>query len=407
MSRRALVPTLVALLLGLALGYEIALRVPPPEAELSSHEAATRLRDVLMDKDPLQRQAELAALLQHTGPDALPAVLQAYEGAPLDGGDPELVLFATWWARFDPQAALAWTSKDWRAGYASVLTAVFRTWARREPEEALAHAKELRFPVQRQMSVEAAYVGWDESGQPGLVESIRAISEPVERQAATETLARRRVATLGAEGALRWAEALPEGKDGFKAMARERVAGAAAEMEPAVAAAWAKPQITAGKELPSGLPRRIGTRWVRRDPEAAMAWLATLPAGNDRDDGVTESFRDWMHQDRAAATRWIEARPVEPWLEPALGVYARAISGEQPRKAIDLAQRISDEDLRNMITTVVARVWLTHDREAAEAWLAQADIPDDVRKRAHMLPRTPHRRRPRGMGGPAAPPVPN
>jgi len=59
---------------------------------------------------------------------------------------------------------------------------------------------------------------------------------------------------------------------------RPRVASAIAEGEPAVVAAWAVPQILAASR-PTGLPRRIGTRWVKHDPEAAMAWLASLPAG--------------------------------------------------------------------------------------------------------------------------------
>jgi hypothetical protein len=403
---RALVSTLVASLLGLAIGFGIAVRFPPPDTGVSSSKAGARVRKILTDDDPLRRAAELARLLQRAEPEALPAIREAYEEAPLDGGDLELVLLGSWWAGFDPQAAVAWTSTEWRANYASVLMAVFRTWARREPRKALARARELRFRVQREMSVQAAYVGWDESGQPGLLEFIRALPEPAERQAATEVLARRRVVTLGPEGALRWAEALPEGNDGFRVIASARVASAASELDPAVAAAWAEPLITAGNERPSGLARRVATRWVWRDPEAAMAWLATLPPGKDRNDGVTEAFRDWMSRERAAAVGWIEARSMEPWLEPAFGLYARLISRERPQEALEVVGRISDEELRNRTTTLVARLWLANDPEAAEAWLTQADIPDDVRKRAYMRPRRPQGQRTPGPAGPAAPPAP-
>jgi hypothetical protein len=396
MPRVALVGTVVASLLGLAVGYAIAPRVPVPHALLSSSEAGSRVREILRDEDPLRRLAELAGLLQRVDPEALPGIVEAYETVPLDG-DLELVVLVTWWARFDPRAAFDWTSANWRAEYPRVLAAVFRVWAHSDPRKAWTVARRQRLPGLRDVCVEAAYVGWDESGLPGFVEFIRALEEPVDRQTAARVLARRRVLTLGAEGALRWVEALPEANDDFKAIVSARVATVAAESgEVEVAAVWAEPRITAGDERPSGLARRVATRWVRLDPEAAMAWLATLPPGKDRNDGVTEAFRDWLNLDFAAAIEWIEAREMEPWLEPAFGVYARAISRERPREAVEVAGRISDEALRNMITTVVARAWLTTDRPAAEAWLAEADLPEDVRERAYMVPRArPGRGRPR------------
>ena len=61
-----------------------------------------------------------------------------------------------------------------------------------------------------------------------------------------------------------------------------------------------------------------------------MAWLATLPAGADRSDGVTEAFRDWMIHDRKAAFAWIEETEIQPWNEPALALYARAIARRAP-----------------------------------------------------------------------------
>ena len=70
------------------------------------------MTEILNGKDPLRRVTELSALLPTLGPTAVPALVEAFEAAPLDGGDPELVLLGMWWARFDPQAALAWTTTE-------------------------------------------------------------------------------------------------------------------------------------------------------------------------------------------------------------------------------------------------------------------------------------------------------
>ena len=108
---------------------------------------------------------------------------------------------------------------------------------------------------------------------------------------------------------------------------RPRVASAIAEAKPAIAAAWAEPRIAAAAadgSRPTGLPRRIATRWVKHDPEAAMAWLASLPAGADRNDGVTESIRTWVQNDLIRARLWIEKLEPEPWNEPVRAFYARS-----------------------------------------------------------------------------------
>jgi hypothetical protein len=376
---------------GVALGYALTRSGFGSGSAVSAETAGQRVREILAGNDPLQRAAELAALFPRLGPDAVPAVTAAYDAAALDGGDTELVLLATWWARFDPEAAHRWTSSDWRAAYGSVLGALFRSWARSEPEKAWNRALALTFAGHRELATDAAITGWDESGQPGLVEFVRALPAGPPQQRVAEVLARRRVVSLGAQGALRWVEELPD--DEFKTVLLTRIASSVARADARAAAAWAEPQIAAAKR-PTGLPRRIGTRWIHQDPQATLAWLASLPAGEDRNDGVTESFRDWLKRDPAAARAWIESTEMEAWNEPAFGLYARsAIAYEDPLKALQMVARITDQPLRDYLTTVIARAWLERDRDAADAWIQQADLPEGVRERAYMV----SRRRPRAQ----------
>src|SRR5258705_9267597 len=88
---------------------------PASTAPVSASEVGARAKEILAQSEPLTRIADLSALLQRCGPDAVPALLEAFENAPLDGGDPELIVLATWWSKFDPKAAFEWTSSDWRA----------------------------------------------------------------------------------------------------------------------------------------------------------------------------------------------------------------------------------------------------------------------------------------------------
>ena len=299
---------------------------------LPADEVAERAELVLAIADPVDRAYEMAALLQRATPEALPALREAVEAAPLDLGDPELVSFAMWWTEFAPIDAFGWVMQDWRATYVPVIEAVFEVNAYRQPETAfkmLGGVPE-RF---RDGAIRGAMAGWQRAGSEGLLEHVEAIPDLAMRQKVSEILAQRLVLVHGAEGAMAIAEAIET--PAFRSVLQKRIASAAAyQGEAATVASWATEAVTSGDERPSGLPRRIGTRWIRNDPEAAFAWLASLPAGKDRDDGVMESFRDWMMHDRAAASAWAESVERERWNEPALSIYLRQLGFEDPKKAI-------------------------------------------------------------------------
>ncbi len=387
------------LVLGCAIAIGFACTREAPSGPISADQAGATVKGILAIDDPLERVAELAPVFPRLSPDALPGVLQAYEHSGLDGGDPEIVLLGMWWARFDPAAAVRWTTTDWRAGYGAVLQAIYRSWGNRDPQEALRSARATVHPGQKDLNTDAAIAGWDESGQPGVEEYVRALPE-LDRQRFGEVLARRRVVSLGTEGALRWAESIEDPE--FRKVMLRRVASAVAMDEPSVAARWAEPRITAAAaagERPTGLPRRIATRWVRHDPTGAMAWLATLPAGKDRDDGVTESFRDWLRLDPPAATAWIEGVEMASWNGPAFYVYTRGYAFQRPAEMLAVASRISDPALRDGAEMFVARVWLGIDPEAAEAALANSTLSEEsktVARRQRYVPPKPE------PNGPAA-----
>ena len=164
-----------------------------------------------------------------------------------------------------------------------------------------------------------------------------------------------------------------------------RVASAASEQgDSAAIAAWATPHVTSGDERPSGYPRRIGTRWILRDPEAALAWLASLPAGHDRDDGVMESYRDWM---RYAPGGRAEMDPERRSSSAGRSRRSRSTRAgwprNRPRRRSTLVARFSDE----------AAAQPDHDGDRAQMGRPgsakrprhgspRPNLPEDVRTRA-------------------------
>ena len=125
--------------------------------------------DVLLLPDPILRMERLAALLGNLDSSYLEQVQEAYASVLFELGDPEVVLFCEWWARFDPESAFKWTRSNWEANLPSVAASVVRAWARTDPQAAYRAAG----PLDSQDRPFAPYVvaliaGWAESGKPGL-----------------------------------------------------------------------------------------------------------------------------------------------------------------------------------------------------------------------------------------------
>jgi hypothetical protein len=226
-------------------------------------------------------------------------------------------------------------------------------------------------------------IGWDESLIPGVEEWVFGIPNHQDRQGLMQILAQSRVIKMEPEAVREWAAGLPA------SYARDmlpRVASALAERSPEQAVRLAAPYI--GTDEFAGLPRRIATRWAKRDPRAALDWLATLPDGLERVDGVTECARTWLSSDDRQGFMDYMQQQVETfpdWLEPGFGLYARVLTRDRrPELGLKIAAKIRVRDLRNYTLTLILRQWLVYDRAAAESWIEKAGVPEKILRRARF-----------------------
>jgi len=343
--------------------------------------------EALRESDPLVRTERLARAFQTLPSEALPGVRRAYSGAFFDLGDTELVLLAEWWARFDAPAALEWSYADWTANATQVQQAILRAWARHDPEAALRVAENQRADNVRALWMDAVLSGWEESGQAGVFEFVRTMGPGPDRQRALAALARRKVLREGVAAAFDWGESLPEDDDGFKLDLLRRVGSSGAEVDPELTAQRAG-RLADGPHA-DGLLRHVGTRWAKRDGEAALRWLASLPPGYARDDGVSETFRTWVRWARPDALRFMEgpARS-DPALDPATALYVQVLAADDPHAAIGVAQEIRDEDLRWATVGRVWRAWWIDDELAASQWFEThaSEMPEFYRERIRVIP---------------------
>jgi len=229
----------------------------------------------------------------------------------------------------------------------------------------------------------AALIGWDESLIPGIEEWVFGTANRQDRQVLMQILAESRVVKMEPEAVWEWAAGLPA------PYARDmlpRVASALAKRNPELAVRLATPYLERDEFI--GLPRRIATRWAKRDPRAAFDWLATIPEGLERADGVTECARTWLSSDdRQGFMDYMEQRveAFPDWLEPGFGLYARALTRDRHAESgLKVAAKIRILDLRNYTVTLILRQWLVYDRAAAESWVEKAGVPQEILRRARF-----------------------
>jgi hypothetical protein len=336
-------------------------------------EVGEAIQAALTDPDRLAGVEALAAQLRRTGPESLPEVLAAFETVFLDVAELEVVLLADWWADFDPKGAFQWSRGSAIGRHPLVLRAVVEAWAQRDPLAARDALTNMKDPFMARACLDSLISGWDASGQPGLIEYLRGLGASTDALMAMSPLARRRVLRDGPERAFAWGEAIPDDPPDdalrFKLQMFRRLVSAAAPIDPEKTAAFAAKY--ADGPHGDGLLARTGAGWATQigDGVPALRWLASPPAGKQRDDGVEETFQAWSGRNYAAAAAWLEAEPHAAWMEPAILIHVNRLSGRDVAAALAWARRIEQPALRESAFVAVGNMWLQNDPEAARAWL--------------------------------------
>jgi hypothetical protein len=382
---RLLVVVGLSIAVAFAAGFFFAQRrfAPPPQrAQIAPTQSglAGEVQAALTLQDRVKGVHEVSGILLRSGPEDLAEIRKGFESVFLDVAEIEIVLLAEWWAAFDPEGAFRWTQGARVANQTMVIRAVVRAWARRDPIAARDAVGRLLDPITRRACLDALVSGWDDSGKPGLEEFLRELPPSVEQLRSLAALARRKVLRDGVDGAFAWVESLPDDREDditrFKLQLFRRVASAAASVDLERAAAWALKH--SGGPNGEGLLGRVGNTWAMRDGAGAMEWVKSLPESPRRATAVEDTYRAWLDWDHAAALAWMRGRQPEPWLEPAFALYVVADANADYAAALQRAEQIQDVQRRDGVIVTIARMWRSKSQEAADAWIAQANLDPAV-----------------------------
>lgn len=394
MSKKALVlVALLAVVIGFAAGHRYALRAnpmaaielpdSPPPSDLAGR---STIIDALLIRDPFQRIQALAAVLGRSGPEAVPDAIEALEAQGIDI-EPEVPLLLRFWAQYDPEAATQYAIEKPALTLRPIAVAgAVEQWASQDPLAAAEGIRRVTSGIRGTVSevAEVALMrGWFDSGQyAGLEDYLLGLGPTFEQQRCIAAFARRMVQRAGPDVARQWAEALPEEPFFFKIAAYRQVGSELTKADPAAGRAWCDEYCEG--PFGKGIRQIVARRWAEQDAPAALEWLSKAPESGDRKIAVTTAYRRWWQLDQDAAARWLESIGIDgmqPWLAPAVGIYAPVLARTDPQEALQWAA-VADDDRKTSVLISIARSWHEQDPAAADAWIEQSPLSPQQRKRA-------------------------
>ncbi|MHA7838597.1 MAG: hypothetical protein ACX98W_14170 [bacterium] len=403
MHARSILTHLVTALLAFGLGW-LVFGAPdtPVDREASSlpESPAMALAAILELDDPSDRAVRLVRFFEQTDPSAAIVLRDVLIDQQEKGLVDEMaeLLFASWWARSDPEAAFANIVDPGWANRHPWVRAVFREWVHQDPTAAAAAVESLPAEAARGR-LEAARVVIDEwfeledvpdpSRLLGLIEQL----EIRRRAFAIQRVLNALVEQRGVDATQSFVEAVPESGSTFdydlrqELMARMAVVLLDHDVERAVR--WAEEH--GHDRQGAGIRKHLAYYWGLKDGPAAMEWATGLPDTPDRSAVVARAWLSFGRVQPEKASDWLVERGPDGALQDVYARYLRNLAKNEPARALELAEQTADDEVREKMLMAVGQGWMRADREAAEAWLATAGLPPEIEKRIRRASRRPTR----------------
>jgi hypothetical protein len=357
---------------------------------LESFEAA------LAETDLIERGYGFSAFVRSMTEDQLPEAIEAFEAGRMWLSEEEMRLFLLAWARYDAAGAFervnGWTEGNREMAQAAAVYA----WALNDPtaaSEAVSGVQN-RF-AQARLRTELVN-GWSASEEKwALGEWIATLPDGDAKQRFMGALSRGLLRD-GPDELIAWVESVPAEPDpNFKNLVVLKAMNTLAHKHYLRAVEWI--DANADQEYARNAGAVVVRHWSRADAKAALDWGLEFSDANQRDRAVGYAFPAWLDSEPEAAEAWLQGRVPSAALDSAVRIMVRQTMPTSFEGAMAWAEKIENPKKREMSVIEVAQKWQRRDAEAAEAWMASADLSDEMRQKILEGPRAGgNRRRPAG-----------
>ena len=116
--------------------------------------------------------------------------------------------------------------------------------------------------------------------------------------------------------------------------------------------------------------------WSAVDPSRAADWALNLPTGNTRRESIRSVIERWLEDAGPnEAAQWLNEIPAHTDLDSSFQKVGFAMMEIDPSAAMTWAESITDNNLRNVTTRLIAARWSQFDPGAARDYLESSGLP--------------------------------
>jgi hypothetical protein len=123
----------------------------------------------------------------------------------------------------------------------------------------------------------------------------------------------------------------------------------------------------------------IARAWTQQNPEEAIGWTTSLPAGETRERAVAAIASAWAAKDPHNAGAWVEAMPAGGERERSAVSLASALAERYPQDAWNWALSVNDPAERLRAATQAAKGIASRDAALARKWIDAAPLAPEVK----------------------------
>jgi hypothetical protein len=281
------------------------------------------------------------------------------------------------WAEKDGKAALAYAEE--KLGGSSpfdfgVRATILGTWARRDPDAAWRWYQTERKPEDNErtmgMSVNMIFAGMASSDLDSALQRVAALDDTT-RAMALQGIAGSATNDASRKRLIDRATGLPQEQ---RAQIYQGLVGPWAMMDSEAAVKWIR---TLPAEEQKPLRDSAGQMMMMMKPALGAELLLEGAEEKDKPQIYDRVAGQWAFQDARAAGEWLMKQPQGPELDGARRSYAMAVVNKDAAGAMDWAKSVQKPEQREQAVEQVFQVWRGKDTAAAEAALESAGLPPE------------------------------
>ncbi|MEM9080283.1 MAG: hypothetical protein AAGC74_06280 [Verrucomicrobiota bacterium] len=158
--------------------------------------------------------------------------------------------------------------------------------------------------------------------------------------------------------------------------ARTAIVGQIAWQDPQAALAFIEGEGVDGEQKRE-LTQTVTSMWGYSDPAGALDYVVTqVGAEGEGMEQVSQSFGNWVKQDEAQASAWLQQQGESMQTDGVFESAGRQLMwSEQNDRAAEWYAQILDEETRHRQYEKLYREWSKDDQEAADAW--KSGLPEE------------------------------